>query len=562
MRSSQLFRRIGAAVTSVAMCASSVSVAQALTDGNISNLTNSGLAFCNGRDVQCFKEVGDEVRVEYTIQFSNGVSSSDHGQTARGKAIAIPSVIENVELEVVSVSTFPQEDGEIGYPADESFYQMTPEGGIEPIVLNEELNIRTLEYGPDADEDSDYWEWRDPEDPNFAEEKQRTVLSTGDEIDVERYVGEDFFKAADYRFGLAVEDPAGVEELDVVGLNGMDLGTKEYYWDEGPLANISIGVMERKYPYDIIAMNAIPRPGITTLKLSGTVKTKSEQAYLPIRVRDSYWKCSQEGGGPGSYEEGCQSLAEYAWGRIESRLPRYSLDDQAVTQANIENSTPHGLNGYNCSVNEDLSVTEGRPVLDRLGADLVPRPLPFRFNGPSVEPIYEGTYSGFGEAYASVFTLKSNPDVQYHVAGYGVEDDGCDQSGVLIQKCDFVADGSSVKSPCGAAIAGVTLPMLLLIPLGVMSALRAPGFDKLDQQLDSALRIAQGEFLNGVGINPGNFYQVANNAGEQAARIAPLIGIAVGVLGAIAVAIVAGTELSKACELNTSGASSRRDGSS
>ena len=207
-------------------------------------------------------------------------------------------------------------------------------------------------------------------------------------------------------------------------------------------------------------------------------------------------------------------------------------------------------------------MTEGRPVLDRLGADLVPRPLPFKFNGPSVEPIYEGTYSGFGEAYASVFTLKSNPDVQYHVAGYGVEDDGCDQSGVLIQKCDFVADGSSVKSPCGAAIAGVTLPMLLLIPLGVMSALRAPGFDKLDQQLDSALRIAQGEFLNGVGINPGNFYQVANNAGEQAARIAPLIGIAVGVLGAIAVAIVAGTELSKACELNTSGASSRKDASS
>lgn len=559
---SKIFKRVAATVTATAMYFASVPVASALTDENVSNITNSGAVFCNGRDVQCFKDVGDEVRVEYTLQFSNGVSSSDRGHTARGKAIAVPSVIEDLKLEVVSVPSFPQPDGEYEFPGDEAFYQMTPEGGIEPIILNEELKIRTHVFGPRPDNEY-YWDWYDPTDPDGTMDNHETELSTGDTIEVEHYPGEGLFAQADDDISYNPDEMDEKDRPRIIGLDGQTFKIDDEYLRDTELANASMGAMERKYPYDLIQLNTPARPGITTLKLSGTVTTKSERAYLPIRVRNVYWKCSQEGGGSGSYEEGCQALAEYQWGRIESRLPRYSLTDQAITEDNVRNSTPHGLNGYNCSVNEDLSVTEGRPVLDRLGVDLAPRPLKYKiWDRYTNDELYEGTYDSYGDAYAKTFTLKANKAVQYHVAGYGVPEDGCDQSGVLIEKCSALPNGSSLEGPCGAAVAGVTVPLLLLIPLGVMVALQVPGFDKLDQQLDSALRIAKGEFLNGLGIDTGNFYEVAERADEQAARIAPLIGIGVGVLGAIAVALVAGSELTKSCGVTSAEVSSRLESSS
>uniref|UniRef100_K7DNE0 p53 apoptosis effector related to PMP-22 n=1 Tax=Pan troglodytes TaxID=9598 RepID=K7DNE0_PANTR len=39
-----------------------------------------------------------------------------------------------------------------------------------------------------------------------------------------------------------------------------------------------------------------------------------------VQTSSLWWKCSQEGGGSGSYEEGCQSLMEYAWGRAAAAM--------------------------------------------------------------------------------------------------------------------------------------------------------------------------------------------------------------------------------------------------
>ena len=37
--------------------------------------------------------------------------------------------------------------------------------------------------------------------------------------------------------------------------------------------------------------------------------------------------------------------------------------------------------------------------------------------------------------YARTFTLAANPTVDYYVAGYGVDEDGCDQAVVKIVRC-------------------------------------------------------------------------------------------------------------------------------
>ena len=83
------------AVTTAAMCLTAAPNANAAPADNVHNPGNSGGVNCNGKDVECFKKVGDKIEVEYTLQFNNGVLSSDHGQTARGRAVAFPSVLED-----------------------------------------------------------------------------------------------------------------------------------------------------------------------------------------------------------------------------------------------------------------------------------------------------------------------------------------------------------------------------------------------------------------------------------------------------------------------------------
>ena len=55
----------------------------------------------------------------------------------------------------------------------------------------------------------------------------------------------------------------------------------------------------------------------TALRVSVTVPLEEAKKikYLPIDARFA-WKCSQDGGGAGSYEEGCQSLEEYNGNRV------------------------------------------------------------------------------------------------------------------------------------------------------------------------------------------------------------------------------------------------------
>lgn len=45
--------------------------------------------------------------------------------------------------------------------------------------------------------------------------------------------------------------------------------------------------------------------------ISRTMLTSSDH----VQTASLFWKCSQEGGDSGSYEEGCQSLTDYGWGR-------------------------------------------------------------------------------------------------------------------------------------------------------------------------------------------------------------------------------------------------------
>ena len=610
MNMKRAFKAAVVAVTTTAMCLTAAPNANAKlpNNDNIHNPGNSGGVNCNGKDVECFEKVGDKVEVEYTLQFNNGVLSSDHGQTARGRAVAFPSVLEDVKLELVSVPA----QGDI---------VVSPSGGVAVEQVNKEVPLKDATFGEITEED-DSEATEEPTEPTMG----WTPDYSGGNVDpyVDTYVdepgkfyatrltAEELFKEVEHYRSL--EGKTG--QVDVISSHTTSNDTSVLY-------NISIGTMRRDMPYDVLVFGTAPRPGITTLKLKGTVTTKSEKAYLPIRVRDVFWKCSQEAAGAGSKEEGCLSLAEYPWGRIESPLPEYSLTDQDVTERVSRQHTKHGLNGASqCSVTTDLSVAEGREVLDRIGADVTPR-------------------QSLGNIYAEEFTLGANLVVNYFVGGFGVMEDGCDQAGILVQKCDFTlekqpdgsvvvifninnvtdvtikesgykteqrpdgtwiitttdgkpvtgnvtlnynvggkqyskvinittnnnstlssgnqlssgkgqaGEGSSVDGKCIASIVGLTAPLLLLIPLGILSQVQIPGFEHVHVQLNEAMRAINDEAQRTFGIHDADRSRRANSLAEQAqaaaAQAGPMIGAAAGALGAVAVALTLGDLAMRAC---------------
>ena len=590
------------AVTTTAMCLTAAPNANALKTDNVHNPGNSGGVNCNGKDVECFKEVGDKVEVEYTLQFNNGVLSDDHGQTARGRAVAFPSVLEDVKLELVSVPA----QGDI---------KDTPSGGVAVEQVNKEVPLKDATFGEITEEDDSEATEKPTEPtmgwtPDYSGGNVDTHVKKAEDFYATRLTAEELFKEVEYNYAKN----GGTGKVDVISSHTTDTF-------DSVLHNISIGSMRRDMPYDVLVFGTAPRAGITTLKLKGTVTTKSEKTYLPVRVRDVFWQCFQEGPGTGSYEESCKNLAEVSWGRIESPLPEYSLEDQTVTDRVYRQHTEHGLNGApQCSVTTDLSVSEGREVLDRIGADVTPR-------------------QSFGDKYVEEFTLKANPTVTYLVGGFGVMEDGCDQAGILVQKCDFTlekqpdgsvivifninnvtnvsikesgykieqrpdgtwiitttdgkpvtgnitlnyqvggkqyskvinitnnatlssgnqlssgkdqaGEGSSVDGKCIASIVGLTAPLLLLIPLGILSQVQIPGFEHVHVQLNEAMRAINDEAQRTFGIHDADRSRRANSLAEQAqaaaAQAGPMIGAAAGALGAIAVALTLGDLAMRAC---------------
>lgn len=409
---------------------------------NIYN-AGGGLTNCKGGDV-CVKKVGDELEVSYEVQFNNIVKSSDHGQTARGSMIAFPSVIKDPKLEVISTSIEHGDDSDYDtarkankdnpYPVHKfdkpvevptpSFDELEKEGkkwdrGNVSFRVNK---------GDDEKSDSSYkkhsaydknedGKWEDNDDDFFAAHAsgEKIVKYVNDVKEWAKNSGEDL--EDDFKY-------TGVNEGKIKFGYTLDTGEEGAPKTPGDLeavaGNHEIGAMPLDSPYDYFLFNNNSL-GVQTYRITGKVKTESDLAYLPIRAKQNFWKCSQEGG-MGSYEEGCQSLMEYAYGRTNDTLPSYSLKNNEVTKRNVKKDTPGGLHG-----SLQCAVTQENDKLDWIGDD---KPVRNVDGAPST-----------AYKYAQTFTLSQNPDVDYFVGGFGSKEDGCDQAGIKISLCQESSNG-------------------------------------------------------------------------------------------------------------------------
>ncbi|HJE91301.1 MAG TPA: hypothetical protein K8V11_09865 [Dietzia timorensis] len=142
--------------------------------------------------------------------------------------------------------------------------------------------------------------------------------------------------------------------------------------------------------------------GVTTFRIEADVNTSvfpdgqvPADFYVPVRVENT-WRCFDEGGGSGSYDDGCQSLLEYRAIRSSGLYDSVAADGRPyITSKDFD---INGLYGdAKCSVTHET----GDPF--RIGTD-----------------VDHGT-NGFD--YTSVFRLHDNPAVNY-VSG---NDDLCDR---------------------------------------------------------------------------------------------------------------------------------------
>ena len=102
------------------------------------------------------------------------------------------------------------------------------------------------------------------------------------------------------------------------------------------------------------------------------------------------------------------------------------------------------------------------------------------------------------------------------------------------------SSNANFKDPkCIAGLVGMASPLLLLIPLGILSQVRVPGLENLSAQVNAAIKRANDDIQRGLGIYDRDRAQTA--AGLQGAfQVAnpQMIGLAGGALGAITAGLI------------------------
>ncbi|WP_066528306.1 hypothetical protein [Corynebacterium bouchesdurhonense] len=109
--------------------------------------------------------------------------------------------------------------------------------------------------------------------------------------------------------------------------------------------------------------------------------------------------------------------------------------------------------------------------------------------------------------------------------------------------------GSS-DGKCAASVVGAASPLLLLIPLGILTQVRIPGLEGLQVQLSDAIRETNAHIQEGLGIFNEDRANRAANVNDALAIVNPeTIGLALGSLALIAAGLVVGDAVMRACGL-------------
>lgn len=195
-------------------------------------------------------------------------------------------------------------------------------------------------------------------------------------------------------------------------------------------------------------------------------------------------------------------------------------------------------------------------------------------NGPVIIRVTDGQNHVIIKDATGEYTLERQPDGTFTVKGgryklvpngdgtYTLQfGDGTPVTGSVTinnvtinvtESTNTTGGGSSNKElppECIGAIAATTLPLLLAIPLGILSQVQVPGFEAAHAQLNEAIREVNNQIQRGLGIFNEDRAGAAARADNAAAQIAPVIGAVGTAIAAIAAIAGIGYGVLVACKV-------------
>ncbi|KAB3519954.1 hypothetical protein GC425_08560 [Corynebacterium sp. zg254] len=266
--------------------------------------------------------IGDTTEVKWQVQLSKLLSSSDHTHTSSHAQILIPNTVDVTSIRLTHRPMTTTDD--------ENFNAGKYESSVPAKEVSYEVPIIPVTPGSDVEEDF-----------------------TPDQEAREEYGVSPFF-----------ESPIGTN-------NPNDADNEETF------GYLQYGVTPSPYPdqpgwnaYQVVLDNV----GVYTFEVTGTTKSEGKDTYIPIRADNALWRCFSEGQTPvrpsSAYDDGCQSLKDYAWARTDELPPVTTAEQDEETRAKIvrlyeDQGTRHGLTGVGT-----CAVTRNTDRFDTISTDI------------------------------------------------------------------------------------------------------------------------------------------------------------------------------------------------
>ena len=203
-------------------------------------------------------------------------------------------------------------------------------------------------------------------------------------------------------------------------------------------------------------------------------------------------------------------------------------DLPVVIENSIKNDSPVNVT-FPDNVNE-IVFTKGKEYFEEVkktdeGVTLVPR-----------KDLKDGTYEASyllvgpdGQAYGER-EIEINVNVE---SGTRVEEKG---------------SSAELDGKCIAGIVGLTAPLLLAIPLGILSQVQIPGLEGVSAKINGAIQQANDQIQRGLGIyDEDRAQRAAGIQGAFSIENPQMLGMAAGALGAISLGLLAVDGVMRAC---------------
>lgn len=300
-----------------------------------------------------YKKIGDTVHIKHLVQVSSMMTHEFPG--VGGAVVALPKVFENVKVTLDSLGY----TGAVPVAKDTvaAGQPLASKGFIQKIGVSYQKQDRNLVTNCAQIDDADSGIAAADQDKTAAWHKRHGLSADAAQYfkDRRKTLLKRLCEPSATAQTLSPQELADIQKLPEVDKKNICLVDEKLYTGQCPTDGMfppeEVGYLATDS--DIVAPGANAKhyraiylstldfakpPVVYNYYIEADIKVTAKDMYLPLAVHAPMWKCSDSASG--SYEEGCQHILEYYWGR-PGILPNYTdPQDMEKVKAGL---TPDGV---------------------------------------------------------------------------------------------------------------------------------------------------------------------------------------------------------------------------